>query len=160
MDLPFSLRKARPEDVFDVHRVHSTSVREGAQNHYDPDVLEVWVDAFNPENFPKNLEIMECYVAELHAGGIAAFLAFDLVTAEVESVYVAPWGRGLGLGSFLLGFAEESARRAGLKSLWLDSSLNAVAFYSTFDWEEVEHHARVRLGVEIPVVKMEKQLRP
>ena len=54
---------------------------------------------------------MKFYVAELDDGRIAAFLAFDLVTAELDSVYVAPWGRGLGLGSFLLGFAEESARR-------------------------------------------------
>jgi putative acetyltransferase len=160
MDLPFSLRPARPEDVFDVHRVHSTSIREGAQSHYDPEVLEVWVDAFNPENYPKNLEILEFFVAELREGGIAAYLAFDLVTAEIESVYVAPWGQGLGLGSFLLGFAEESARRAGLKSLWLDASLNAVSFFSGFGWQEVERHVRVRRGVELPVVKMEKQLGP
>lgn len=160
MELPFVLRRARPEDVFDVHRVHSTSIREGAQSHYDPDVIEVWVDTFSAESFPKNLEILEFFVAELRDGRIAAFLAFDLVTAEVESVYVAPWGRGLGLGSFLLGFAEESARHAGLKNLWMDASLNAVSFYSRFDWQEVEHHVRVRRGVEIPVVKMEKILGP
>jgi GNAT superfamily N-acetyltransferase len=160
MELPFSLRRARPEDVFDVHRVHTTSIREGTRGHYDPDVAEVWVDAFNPESFPGNLEKMEFFVAELRDGTIAGFLALDLNTSELESVYVAPWGRGLGIGSFLLGFAEESARRAGLRELWLDSSLNAVGFYAGFGWEEREHHARVRRGVEIPVVKMEKKLGP
>lgn len=160
MAFPFSLRRARPEDVFDVHRVHSTSIREGAQGHYDPEIIEVWVDAFIPENFPKNLERLNFYVAELDDGRIAGFLAFDLVTAELDSVYVAPWGRGLGLGPFLLGFAEESARAAGLTSLWLDSSLNAVSFYSRYGWVEVERHARVRRGVEIPVVRMDKVIRP
>lgn len=158
MDSPFILRRARPEDVFDVHRVHSTSIREGAKGHYDPDVIEVWVDAFNPESFPKNLDILEFFVAELRDGRIAAFLAFDLVTAEVESIYVAPWGRGLGLGSYLLGFAEESARQAGLKNVWMDASLNATSFFAGFGWQELEYHVRVRRGVEIPVVKMEKNL--
>jgi GNAT superfamily N-acetyltransferase len=158
MVLPFKLRRARPEDVFDVQRVHWTSIREGGKGHYDPEVIEVWADAFNPESFPKNLDILEFFVAELPDGPIAAFLAFDLVTAEVESVYVAPWGRGLGLGSFLLGFAEESARHVGLKTLWLDSSLNAIGFFAGFGWKELEYHARVRRGVEIPVVKMEKSL--
>ena len=160
MDRPFTIRKARPEDVFDVHRVHSTSIREGARGHYDPEVIEVWVDAFNPTSFPRNIARMEYFVSELSDGRIAAFLAFDLTTGEIDSVYVAPWGRGLGLGSFLLGFAEESARQAGLEGVWLDASLNAVDFYAGHGWDEVQRHARVRHGVEIPVVKMEKKLGP
>ncbi len=158
MDRPFTIRKARPEDVFDVHRVHSTAIREGAGDHYHPEIVEVWVDAFDPESFPKNLQRMEFWVAELTDGRVAAFLAFDLNTAEVDSIYVAPWGRGLGMGSFLLGFAEESARRAGLESVWLDASLNAVSFYAGFGWEEAGRHPRVRKGVEIPVMKMERNL--
>lgn len=158
VERPFSLRKARPGDVFDVHRVHSTSIRHGASGVYPPEILEAWVDAFNPDRFPDNIHRMEFFVAELRNGRIAAFLAFDPATRELDSLYVAPWGEGLGLGSFLLGFAEESARRAGLDSIWLDSSLNAVGFYARFGWTEVERHARVRRGVEIPVVRMEKAL--
>jgi len=158
MDQPFTIRKARPEDLFDVHRVHSTAIRDGAAGHYDPDVVEVWVDAFNPESFPNNLERMEFWVAELRDGPIAAFLAFDLNTAEFDSLYVAPWGEGLGLGSFLLGFAEETARLAGVENVWLDASTNAVSFYAKHGWTEVKRHARIRNLVEIPVVKMEKTL--
>jgi putative acetyltransferase len=157
---PFKLRKARPEDVFGVHRVHTTAIRRGAGDHYEREVVEAWVEAFNPANFPKNIERMEFYVAELPDGRIAAFLAFDLATAEIDSVYVAPWGQGLGLGSYLLGFAEESSRRVGIETAWLDASLNAVSFYSRYGWIEVERHNRVRRGVEIPVVKMEKKLVP
>ena len=160
MERPFKIRRARPEDVFDVHRVHTTAIREGARDHYAPEVVEVWVDAFNPNSFPKNIERMEFFVAELEDGGIAAFLAFDLATAEIDSIYVAPWGRGLGLGSYLLGFAEETARRRGLENVWLDASINSVTFYTLHGWKEVERHARVRRSVEIPVVKMEKSLSP
>ncbi len=158
MDRPFTIRIAKPSDVDDVHRIHTTAIREGTAEAYEPEVVEVWVDAFNPENFPKNIERMEFYVAELPDGRIAAFLAFDLATTEIDSVYVAPWGHGLGLGSFLLGFAEEKGRLAGLDRMWLDSSLNAVGFYAKHGWTEVQRHARVRKGVKIPVVKMEKTL--
>lgn len=158
MTRPFTIRKARPEDVDAVHDVHTTAIRSGASDHYAPESLEVWVGAFNPENFPRNIERMEFYVAELPDGRIPAFLAFDLATTEVDSVYVAPSGRGMGLGSYLLAFAEEAARRAGLESLWLDSSINAVGFYASHGWKEVKRHARVRSGVEIPVVRMEKKL--
>ena len=160
MTQPFTIRKARPDDVFDVHRVHTTAIRDGAGEYYPPEVMEVWVEAFDPDNFFKNIERMEFYVIELPDRRVAAFLAFDLATTEVDSVYVAPWGKGLGLGSFLMGFVDETARQAGLGSLWLDSSVNAVAFYEKHDWKEVERHARVRNGVEIPVARMEKTLGP
>ena len=122
--------------------------------------MDVWVGAFNPENFPKNIQRMDFFVAELADGQIGAFLAIDLKTREVDSVYVAPWGQGMGLGSFLLGYAEEAGRLAGLKDLWLDASLNAVSFYAKYGWEEKKQHARERSGIEIPVVRMEKTLTP
>ena len=84
----------------------------------------------------------------------------NLETAEVDSVYVAPWGRGMGMGPFLIGFAEELGRQAGLEEAWLDSSLNAVSFYAGFGWKEIKRHARTRRNVEIPVVRMEKSLAP
>ena len=160
MTLPFTVRRAVPDDVFVVHRVHSTAIRDGAASHYRPEVVEVWVDAFNPDNFPSNIDRLEFWVAPLIDGRIAGFLALNLETSELDSVYVAPWGKGMGLGSFLLGFAEERARKAGLDRAWLDASLNAVAFYSAYGWEEIKRHARVRKNVEIPVVRMEKALIP
>ena len=91
-------------------------------------------------------------------GRIAGYLSVNLETREVDSVYSAPWGRGMGMGGHLLAFAEDLAREAGIRDVWLDASLNAVSFYEEHGWRAVESHARVRHGVEIPVVKMEKHL--
>jgi ribosomal protein S18 acetylase RimI-like enzyme len=156
----FVVRPARPEDADAVHRVHTEAIREGGGGHYPPEVLEVWVDAFNPGNFPRNLQKMAFFVAERPGGPIAGFLALNLETRELDSLYVAPWGHGMGLGSYLLGYAEEMARQAGLADLWLDSSLNAVSFYSRYGWEEIGRHARIRKGTEIPVMRMEKRILP
>jgi putative acetyltransferase len=156
----FVIRPAQPEDAEAVHRVHTAAIRSGAGAHYAPEVVDVWVDAFNPGSFPRNIKRMAFFVAELSDGGVGGFLALDLETRELDSLYVAPWAQGLGLGSYFLGYAEEMARQEGLEDLWLDSSLNAVSFYSRYGWEEIGRHARIRKGVEIPVMRMEKQLTP
>ena len=160
MTLSFRIRRAHPKDVDDVHRIHSEAIRAGATDHYSAETLDVWVDAFNRENFPRNLQRLEFFVALLPDDTPGGFLALDLNTREVDSVYVAPWSQGSGLGSYLLGFAEELARQKGLSDVWLDASLNAVSFYARYGWEEVHRHSRIRKGVEIPVVRMEKRLSP
>jgi putative acetyltransferase len=154
------LRRARPEDVDAVHLAHAAAIRAGARDHYAPEVVEAWVDAFNPGNFPRNVQRMAFFVAELPDGRIPGFLAVDLKTRELDSLYVAPWAKGSGLGSYLLGYGEELARLSGLTDLWLDASLNAVSFYARYGWEEIGRHSRVRKGVEIPVMRMEKLLGP
>jgi GNAT superfamily N-acetyltransferase len=154
----YRFRPARPDDVSAVHRVHSEAIQAGAAGHYAQEIIDVWAGAFNPENFPRNIERMAFYVAESREGGIDGFLAIDLETGEVDSVYVAPWGKGRGLGSALMALAEEVARDRGVSDLWLDASLNAVPFYERHGWRAVRDHARVRQGVEIPLVRMEKTL--
>lgn len=158
MNPAFSLRRARPEDVAAVNVVHSQAIRTGAARHYSQEVIDVWVGAFYPENFPKNIERLAFWVAESKERGVDGFLAVDLATGEVDSVHVAPWGQGKGLGSALMTLAEAVARDRGLSDLWLDASLNAVPFYERHGWTAVRHHARVRQGVEIPLVRMGKTL--
>lgn len=152
------LRRATPEDAESVRLVHTASIRSEASEEYSPEALQAWVGAFNLDSFPENIQRMDFWVAELPDGRVAGFLAMDLFGRELDSLYVAPWGKGMGLGSYLLGYGEELARMAGLADLWLDASLNAVSFYARYGWEEIGRHARVRKGVEIPVMRMEKIL--
>jgi ribosomal protein S18 acetylase RimI-like enzyme len=158
MSTPFNLRPATSEDVEAVHRIHTEAIRADTSEHYAPEAVEVWVGAFNRDNFPKNIQRLSFLVAESGKARIDGFLAVDLETGEVDSVYVAPWSQGRGLGALLLSKAEELAVEGGHSEIWLDSSLNAVGFYERHGWLEVERHSRVRKGVEIPVVRMGKTL--
>jgi len=155
---PFTLRRAVAADAPAVKAVQEAAVRDGAVGFYEPESIEVWVGAFSLENFPKRVEELSYWVAELPDGRLGGYLSMKIETAEVESVYTAPWARGIGLGKYLLERCEEIAREAGIGHVWLDASLNAVSFYERFGWREVRRHARVRQGVEIPVVLMEKTL--
>jgi GNAT superfamily N-acetyltransferase len=152
------IRRARPEDVDAVHAIHTTAIRTGAADHYSPEALAAWVDAFNPASFPRNLERLAFFVAEIPDRGVAGFLVLNPETRELDSLYVAPRATGSGLGSYLLGFGEEWARLAGIQELWLDASVNAVPFYAKHGWQEIGWHDRIRKGVEIRVMRMDKSL--
>jgi len=112
-----------------VKAVQEAAIREGAPDFYAPESLEVWVGAFSVENLPKRVEELSYWVAELPDGRIAGYLSVRI----------------------------EIAREGGLDAVWLDASLNAVSFYEN-GWRETKMHTRVRNGVEIPVVMMEKDL--
>jgi len=154
----FILRRAVAADAQAVKVVQEAAVRDGASGFYEPESIEAWVGAFSVANFPKRVEEMSYWVAELPDGRIGGFLSVKIETAEVNSVCTAPWARGIGLGKQLLERSEEIAREAGLERVWLDASLNAVSFYEKYGWRETKRHALVHQGVEIPVVMMEKKL--
>ena len=79
---------------------------------------------------------------------------------EVEAVYVHPSATRRGVGLKLLTTLEARAREAGLESLHLCASLNAVEFYERagFARQELTSH-RLANGVEIACVLMSKELR-
>lgn len=92
-------------------------------------------------------------------GSIIGFGTLNQTNGEVEAVYPAPEVARRGIGQKILGKLEERARHLGLKSLYLNSSLNAVAFYRHSGYE-IQQEAKHRLsnGVEIGCVVMKKKL--
>lgn len=154
----FSLRHAKPEDVEECHVARTESIRHDAAAAYSADQLHAWVDAFNPMAFEEAVETQKMYVATLHDDWVVAYASLDPESAELTSFYVGPSGQGMSIEKGLLEHMEEVARNEGLDRIWLDSLLNTTDFYESRGWEVVERHHRTRHGVEIPVVKMEKEL--
>jgi GNAT superfamily N-acetyltransferase len=71
----------------------------------------------------------------------------------VAGVYVLPEHRGKGIGSRLVGLAEQVARRLGVKQLYLFTH-DRAGFYANFGWRALEQTQYHRL----PVVIMCKKL--
>jgi putative acetyltransferase len=84
------------------------------------------------------------WVAEL-AGGVVGTVAVrpkDETVCEIKRLYLQPGLRGSGLGQRLYEHAEDFARRAGYRSIWLDSSRRfsrAHALYRRNGFKLVEH---------------------
>jgi len=153
-----TLRNATLADSEGIWRVFTRAVRELARDAYTPEQIEAWAALREPKDFAAVIGEREFQVAE-DSGVIAGYGQLNVATAELEAVYVAPEYAGRGLGRQLMELLEEKARAAGVKSLRLRASLNAVGFYEHLGWriERREAH-RLPSGVEFDVVHMTKAL--
>ena len=155
----FTVRRAKEEDCEGIWRVHTRAIREIAKSHYSPEETEAWASPRKPEHYVKSICSKEFYVAEEN-GGIVGFGALNQESGEIEAVYVLPEVVRRGVGLKILRKLEERARGLGVKSLHLDSSLNATPFYESAGYEpQKESKHRLSSGVEIGCVLMKKELR-
>jgi putative acetyltransferase len=153
-----TIRKARPEDGEPIGRVHRSSIRELCGGHYAPEKIDVWARPRRPEHYERAILDKDFYVAT-EEGEVVGFGTLNAETSEVEAVYVGPAAAGRGVGTLILRALEGRARELGLKSLRLDSSLNAVGFYERAGFRR-EGTGEHRLGgvVDIPCAHMSKRL--
>ena len=152
------IRRAKPEDNDSIERVHLRAIKEICASHYAPEEIEAWAKPRSPNHYVESIHSTEFYVAEEN-GNLIGFGTLNQASKEVEAVYVVPEVARRGIGQRILGKLEERARDLGLKSLYLNSSLNAVAFYRHSGYEP-QHETKHRLssGVEIGCVVMKKEI--
>lgn len=156
----FTVRRAKEEDCEGIWRVHTKAIREIASSHYTSEETEAWASPRKPEHYVKSICSKEFYVAEEN-GVIIGFGTLNQESGEIEAVYVLPEVMRRGVGLRILRKLEERARELGIKSLHLDSSLNAASFYKSAGYEaQKESKHRLLSGVEIGCVLMKRELSP
>ncbi|MDQ3134397.1 MAG: GNAT family N-acetyltransferase [Acidobacteriota bacterium] len=154
----FVIRKAKPADNEAVECVHLRAIKEICASHYTPEEIEAWARPRKPNHYVESISNNEFYVAEEN-GDVVGFGALNQERGEIEAVYILPEVARRGIGLKILRKLEERARELGVKSLRLNSSLNATAFYKSAGYkpqEESKH--RLSSGVEIGCVLMTKEI--
>lgn len=158
------VRRATPGDALAVFALHVASIRTFGPECYDPDQVRAWARKdHGPEGYPTDEDGHHFVVAERRSE-VAGF--GDLVPdsedvdadGEVRAVYVHPRHAGRGVGTALLAELEGYARGAGLGSLELSASLNAVGFYERAGYERVRETTHDTGGVDLDVVVFRKAL--
>jgi len=155
-----TIRPARPEDSEAILRVHSASVRETCGPRYAPEVIESWCRVKSAEDYERDMTSPGQIVLIAEVDGEAiGFARLDIASVEIAALYVDPRGQGSGVGRALLERMEQTCIDRQLGSVNLNATLNAVGFYERMGFEVVRQD-RFRLpdGVEIPCVKMKKEL--
>ena len=140
--------------------VHEAAVRAVPPDAYDRHHLDSWDHGRDPEAYPLDDPDRTVLVAE-REGTVVGFGQAHHGRAEVEACYVHPDHAGRGVGSALLAGLEGRLAGTGAEAVDLVASLNAVGFYEGAGYDRVEATTvEGRDGVELPCVRMEKQLRP
>lgn len=152
-----TIRAGRGDDAEEICHVHRASVQGLARRAYGAQQIRGWAENRLPEQYRWAMAHNEEFFVAERAGRIIGFVS--LLGGEVRSLYVHPSEAGRGIGSALLGCAEEVALGHGYAVLRLHASLNALPFYRARGWREGAHVAlRLPDGQHLPAVRMEKDL--
>lgn len=168
----YVVREARPADTERMAAAHAAATVGLGRTAYDERQVRAW--ARGRYEYPVEADDARVVVAvgERTDGQGAAYdevlgfaeLRFEAgdylagVDGEVRAVYVHPAVARRGVGAALYADLERAAHEAGLGSLGLWASLNAVDFYERQGFDRVEEHEReFGDGVTATVVEMHKQ---
>jgi N-acetylglutamate synthase-like GNAT family acetyltransferase len=88
-----------------------------------------------PEAIGESICSGNCVVAEAD-GHLVGFGTLNVEKAEIDAVFARPDCLRSGVGGKLLVSLEQLARDAGIKTLGLSSSLNAVRFYEAGGYKQ------------------------
>lgn len=162
-----TVREATAADADAIADVHAASIRGLGSDEYDDEQIRAWLSNVHPERYPLETDGFRAVVADHEADGVVGFGLLDCepsgradpLAGEIAAVYVRPEHARGGIGSAILEALESAARNAGLETLVLTASRNAVAFYERRGYEGIE---TVRLemsdGVELACLRMRRRL--
>jgi putative acetyltransferase len=155
-----SVRQARATDNLDVMTVKRAAIRDGAGEDYSADQVAAWTPGTDElHDYETALESDRFLVLVAEIGeAVVGFAVLNLESGSLLSLYIQPGQGGTGIGSTLLGHIETSASMNGADTLGLLASHNAVGFYESHGYEQVEEVEREIGGEAISFVRMEKAL--
>jgi putative acetyltransferase len=152
------IRRARAGDEPGILAAHTAAIRVTCRRHYSADEIEAWAGRLTLTSYDDALARRDALVVE-EVGRVRGFGVLDAEAAEVRAVYVHPEDGGRGLGRQLLEMLEMIARLRGLRDVHLDSSLNALGFYTAAGWRRTGDSCRTFPGGrDIPCGAMLKTL--
>jgi len=155
------VRSMRLEEARRFLEIHHESVRGLAARDYPASVVDAWaplsITDEQVKQFLLNRDAEIRLVAEID-GEPVGIGALVLGSSELRACYVLPRAARRGVGAALVHEIERMARKSGLVSLRLESSLTAEPFYRTLGYE-VEERGELLIapGVPMAAITMRKQ---
>jgi GNAT superfamily N-acetyltransferase len=107
--------------------IRTAAIRHGGKGFYADEILEQWTAGDMPDEFVEFF-VRQFYVAVVD-GIVVGTGSVDLENGKVDGIFVRPDMMGRRIGKRLVALCEELGRRAGLKCLTLQATLNAAPFY-------------------------------
>lgn len=160
----YLIRTACEADAESIISVHQKAVHVTAASFYNESIVKDW----SPLSFERAIHMRE-KLRDNPENTIILVIESDSVVAgfgeiapqfeELRAVYVSPEFSRRGFGAALLRELENRARQAGLKKLWLDSSLNAQEFYRSNGYQvDGPGTHKLNSGQVMACIKMSKTL--
>jgi GNAT superfamily N-acetyltransferase len=133
------------------------AIRAGCADHYGSSQLEAWTSPLSDGSLRRPLP-EHFYFALIEARIVGSGL-LDISTGRIDAMFVLPPFFGRGIGRAMMRHLESIARIHGLKTLTLDATLNAAAFYRSQGFEgEITGTYQSTRGISLECIRMKKSL--
>ena len=151
-----SIHKAKKSDVTRIWDIRTQAILNVCATHYAADAVSAWANSPMPECFDEILLSLGAIVLE-DQGDLVGFGFVDSENSTLESIFVDPRSIGRGYGKQIADELQSIAKKAGVETLKLSSSLNAVEFYKSIGFKAGketfwEHPSGFSLGC-VPMTK-------
>ena len=155
------IRLATEVDVPTMYSIHTSSIRECCSTHYTSEEIADWIERQSPHKYMPFVQQQSVYVAE-ELGEVVGFAQLgpgeDERSGEVKALYVSPSATRRGVGSLLLSFLEQQALSRGWTVLVVNSTMNAVDFYTSQGFAAVGNAQHTVGNQSLSCVHLRKKL--
>lgn len=149
------IRKAELKDAEAISALVLANAARTLRAHYTEEQWAVFTKYYSPEAVRFKIVTQEVYCGEI-GGRLVGTVA--MANGFVLGFYTDPELIGRGIGTQLMQYLEEEARKMGIRVLELAASPVGVAYYSRHGWEMVGEEEFVYEGVGFWEVRMKKRL--
>ncbi|MHB0775916.1 GNAT family N-acetyltransferase [Halomonas sp. WWR20] len=152
-------RAALPRDGADQAEVFHHAVMQGASRHYSLAQRQAWAEALprEAEAWAARQVLYSTLIAACD-GRCVGFCELDLPHSRIETLYVWPSLTRRGIGSRLLGYAEQGMRERGVTHLTIEASLVLAPGLEARGWERHGEEWVERFGERLQRVRLSKAL--
>jgi putative acetyltransferase len=148
------------EDVPEILRLIGRAVERGCRDHYDPTQRAAVCAGYAQHLFIEAVGPFEM-IAAVQADLLLGVAQLDSPAGHLRGLFVDGDLQRRGVGRLLLAEVERRALRSGARRLHGAMSLNAVPFYTRAGFRPCPGPDRlIAAAVSVPVLRMEKALRP
>lgn len=172
------IREATAHDVSAIWKIRVEAILQGCSSHYTRHEVDAWANSPMPEQFEQVLlslgAIVAAKLSDITEEGLKAtslpekkreserllgFGFIDIEQSRLEAAFVSPSAVGMGIGALLTRALIDKAKKAGVQTLSLSSSLNAVGFYKKLGFKAIKETSWTHPHAgKLACVKMDKAL--
>ena len=153
--MDIQIRLAKPEDTADILELQARSIRTLSQD-YNAKQIESLIRSQKSQRFINEI----IFVAQRN-NRLVGFASLCIHTPQIGAMFVHPDFMRQGIGTKLLMAIEEAAIEKRYKIIYVMSSLSAVNFYRSMDYE-ITRQSGLLLEIDnwLPCTDLQKQLIP
>ncbi len=154
----FSVKKARLRDIPYIVKIHKKCVLEKNAKFYSKAVIREWINQISEKAVKNQFKNSLWYILKIGNKTIG-FTQFSFKEKVLYQINIEPKYQNKGLGKFLYKFAENKFRKNHIKTISLNSTLNALRFYKSLGFKS-SGKIKFKLNkTHVEMIKMQKNIK-